>query len=167
MNTSPASATVSADPTWRQWTALVLLGLPVFMMATDFTALFLAVPEITADLGPSTTQLLWIVHIGELVAAGTLITMGWLTNRLGPRTLLLLALGVYTLASALAAYAPDAETLLAARILIGLGTAAASPAALALLRVLFSRPRHYGIAFAVVMGAFPVGAALGPPMTGL
>jgi len=151
---------------WRHWGALVMLGLPLFMMATDFTAIFLAVPAIGADLNPSTTQMLWMVHIGELVAAGALITMGWLTGRLGPRTLLLVSLALYGLSSALAAYAPSAEVLLTARVLIGVATAALGPAAFALLRSLFTNPRHYGIGFAVVMGAFPAGTALGPPLTG-
>ena len=110
-------------PTWRQWTALLLLGLPMFMMATDFTAIFLAVPPVAAELEPTATQLLWIVHIGELVAGGTLITMGWLTGRIGPRRLLLLAVALYGIGSALAAFAPDSESFLVARILIGTATA--------------------------------------------
>ncbi len=160
------TATPTVCLTWRHWGALAMLGLPLFMMATDFTAVFLAVPAIGADLIPSSTQMLWLVHIGELVAAGTLITMGWLTGRIGPRALLLVSLALYGVASALAAFAPSAEVLLAARVLIGLATAALSPAAFALLRSLFSSARHYGIGFAVVMGAFPAGTALGPPLTG-
>lgn len=160
------SVTRMLRPTWREWTALLLLALPLFMMATDFTAIFLAMPAIAADLGPSTTQLLWIVHIGELIAAGFVITMGWMTGRIGPRTLLLIAMALYALASALAAFSPNAETLLAARVLIGLATAAASPAGIALLRSLFSSAKHFSIGFAVVMGAFSVGGALGPPLAG-
>lgn len=93
--------------------------------------------------------------------------MGWLTGRIGPRTLLLLAVTLYGVGSALAAFAPNAESLLAARVLIGAATAAASPAAFAMLRWLFTSARHYSVGFAVVMGAFPVGSALGPPLTGL
>ncbi|GAA1489160.1 MFS transporter [Brachybacterium sacelli] len=163
-NGSPHS---TSPPTWREWTALLVLALPLFMMATDFTAIFLAMPSIAADLAPSTPQLLWIVHIGELIAAGLVITMGWLTGRIGPRALLLCAMALYAVASALAAFAPDAETLLAARVLIGLATAAASPAGIALLRSLFRSSEHFGIGFAVVMGAFSVGGALGPPLSGL
>lgn len=160
------TTTALPTQTWRPWAALLLLGLPQFMMATDFTAMFLAMPAVSADLTPSTTQVLWIVHIGELVAAGTLITMGWLTVRIGPRALLLIALTLYGIASALAALSPNAETLMVARVFIGAATAAVGPAAFAMLRSLFTSARHYGIGFAVVMGAFPVGTALGPPLTG-
>ncbi|MGO1948696.1 MAG: MFS transporter [Mycobacteriaceae bacterium] len=164
--TTPQSATTTS-PTWRQWTALGLMAVPLFMMATDFTAIFLAIPDVGADLQPTTTQMLWMVHTGELVAAGTLITMGWVTGRTGPRRLLLLSLLVYAIASTMAAVAPTAEMFLAARVLIGLATAAASPASFAMLRALFTDSRHHAVGFAVLMGAFTVGTALGPPMTGL
>lgn len=159
--------TPNATPTLRHWIALLMLGLPMFMMATDFTAIFLAMPPMAADLAPTATQTLWIIHIGELIAAGTVITMGWLTGRIGPRSLLLMAFPLYAVSSALAAFAPNPETLLVARVLIGLAAAAVGPAAFAMLRWLFTSAKHYGIAFAVVMGAFPVGTALGPPLTGL
>lgn len=164
--TTTFTTSTPTRPTWRQWVVLLLLGLPMFMMATDFTAIFLAVPAVSADLAPSAPQTLWLVHVGELVAAGTLITMGWLTLRIGPRTLLLIALALYGAASTLAAFSPNAETLIFARVLIGAATAAVGPAGFAMLRSLFTSARHYGIGFAVVMGAFPVGAALGPPLTG-
>ena len=153
--------------TWRAWTGLVLLALPMFMMATDMTMMFLVMPSLTADLAPSTTQTLWIMHVGEFAAACLLITMGWLTDRIGPRTLLLAALALYGIASALAAFAPTPETLLAARVLIGAATAAVTPAGFTMLRSIFTNARHFGIAVAVVMGTFSVGGALGPPMGGL
>lgn len=161
-----AATTTSQDPTWREWTALLLLAFPLFMMATDFTSMFLAMPEVAAALDPGTTQLLWIVHVGEFVAAGAVITMGWLTGRIGPRALLLVAMAVYAVSSALAAFAPTPETLIVARVLVGIGTAAAAPAGFAMLRGLFPSARHFGIGVAVVMGAFSVGRALGPPLAG-
>ncbi|MDS2172386.1 MFS transporter [Nesterenkonia sp. CL21] len=144
-----------------------MLALPMFMMATDFTVMFMAMPAVTADLGPSTTQTLWIMHIGEFVAAGLVITMGWLVGRTGPRLLLLTTMGLYGLSSALAAFASNPETLLLARVLIGAAAAAASPAAIAMLRSMFTSAKHFGIAFAVLMGVFSAGGALGPPMGGM
>ncbi|WP_375003509.1 MFS transporter [Aeromicrobium sp. CTD01-1L150] len=156
-----------ARPTWREWTGLALLALPMFMMLTDFTVMFMVIPSVAADLGPSTTQMLWIVHVGEFVAAGLLITMGWLVGRLGHKQMLLASMALYGLASALAAFAPNPETLLVARVLIGAAAAGASPAAIAMLRSMFTSAQHYGIAFAVIMGAFSAGVAFGPPMGGV
>lgn len=159
--------TIPAQPTWREWTGLVLLALPLFMIGSDLTVMFLAMPAVTADLAPSTTQALWIMHIGQFVAAGLVITMGWLTGRLGHKRLLLVAMALYGGASMLAAFAPNPETLLVARVMMGAAAAAATPAAIAMLRSMFTSAKHFSVAFAVVMGAVSVGGALGPPMGGL
>lgn len=159
--------TAPARATWREWLGLALLTIPLFMMATDITVLFLAMPSLTADLTPSTTQMLWILHVGEFVAAGLVITFGRLTDKVGRRRLLMIAMLLYGISSALAAFASTPELLILARVLIGAATAAASPAAITLLRSMFADPRQFGIAFAVLMGSFSVGAALGPPMGGV
>ncbi len=51
----------------------------------DLTVLNLAVPQISADLKPSSSQLLWIVDIYGFLVAGSLITMGTLGDRIGRR----------------------------------------------------------------------------------
>ena len=167
MTTTDAVSGTSARPAWHAWTAAVLLALTLFLMASDFTVMFMAVPAVTEALTPTTTQVLWIMHVGEFVAAGLVITMGWLTARIGPSRLLMAAMALYLGSSALAAFAPDAAVLLGARVLIGAAAAAASPAAISLLRSMFTSTKHFSIAFAAVMGAFPAGSALGPPMGGL
>jgi DHA2 family multidrug resistance protein-like MFS transporter len=53
------------------------------------TVLHLAVPSLSADLRPSSSQLLWIVEIYGFMIAGFLITMGTLGDRIGRRKLLL------------------------------------------------------------------------------
>ncbi|MEU6698683.1 MFS transporter [Pseudonocardia sp. NPDC046786] len=158
---------VPGHPRWREWVGLVLLALPLFMMATDFTVMFLVMPAVAADLGPSATQMLWIVHVGQFIAAGLVITMGRLTDKVGHRTLLLWAVVLYGAASALAAFSPNSETLVMARLLVGVATGAASPPTFAIVRSLFTGARHYGTAFAVIIGAFFVGKTLGPPLGGL
>src|SRR5690625_4494219 len=81
--TNPDVATDRA--TSRVWLGLGVLVLSSFMMATDITMLFLVMPALSADLAPSTTQMLWILHIGEFAAAGLVITMGRLTDKIGRR----------------------------------------------------------------------------------
>lgn len=160
-------ATTHARATWREWLGLTLLVVPSFMMATDITMLFLVMPALTADLAPSTTQMLWILHVGEFVAAGLVITMGRLTDKIGRRRLLLLAMAAYAAGSGLAALSTTPEMLLVGRVLIGAATAAASPAAITLVRSMFVNPRQFGIAFAILLGTYSVGATLGPPLAGL
>ncbi|MDS2171111.1 MFS transporter [Nesterenkonia sp. CL21] len=152
--------------TARQWVGLIVMVIPLFMLATDVTALYLAMPAITADLAPAGSQSLWILHIGEFLTAATMITFGLLTQRVGPRRLLLGAVAAYGLASLVAAFAGEAETLIGARAALGIAAAAFTPAGLVLIRTTFRDERQYGVAFALFMAAFAGGMAAGPAVGG-
>jgi len=71
----------------REWIGLSVLALPCLLLAMDLTVLHLAVPALSADLEPSSAQLLWIVDIYGFLIAGSLITMGTLGDRIGRRRL--------------------------------------------------------------------------------
>ncbi|WP_082376509.1 MFS transporter [Nocardiopsis sp. NRRL B-16309] len=153
--------------TWREWTGLAVLTLPLLMTATDMTVLFLALPSIAADLAPSSTQLLWTLHLGEFLAVGMVLTMGWLGERIGRRRLLAAAVAVYGAASLSAAFADDPAVLIAARAVMGVAAASLMPSITSLLRVMFTDARQFSVAVAVVMSAFSAGMAVGPPLGGL
>ena len=65
----------------REWIGLAVLALPCILYSMDLTVLNLAVPRLSADLAPSSTQLLWIVDIYGFVLAGALIPMGGSARR--------------------------------------------------------------------------------------
>jgi DHA2 family multidrug resistance protein-like MFS transporter len=153
--------------TWREWTGLAVLTLPVLMTATDMTVLFLALPSIAAALEPSSTQVLWTLHLGEFLAVGMVLTMGRLGARMGRRRLLSAAVAVYGLASLAAAFAPDPAILIATRGVMGVAAAALMPSIVSLLRVMFADSRQFSVAVAVVMSAFSAGMAVGPPLGGV
>ncbi|MGO2684743.1 MAG: MFS transporter [Microbacterium sp.] len=151
---------------WTMWTGLSAMALALFMMSTDLTVLFIAQPAITADLRPSAAQALWIVHIGEFLAASLVLTMGRLGDLVGRKRLLLVGIAGYSIASLLAAFAPTPEVLIAARSMLGISMATVTPSAMALLRTMFPQPRQFSTAFALLMMSLSIGAALGPPMGG-
>lgn len=151
----------------RTWVALAIMTLPVFMMANDVSVLFLALPAISADLQPQATQSLWILHVGELLGAGLVLTMGRLGDRVGRRRLLLIGLAAYAVASTMAAFSPNPETLIVARALIGVSVAIISPSTFSLLRQMFPDPKQFSLAVAMNLSMFSVGMALGPPLGGL
>jgi len=62
----------------------VVIALPCLVYAMDLTVLNLALPALSADLQPSSSELLWIVDIYGFLVAGLLITMGTLGDRIGP-----------------------------------------------------------------------------------
>lgn len=164
MSTATAPA---PKATVKQWAGLFILVVPLFMLSTDITVLFLAMPAIATDLMPVGSQSLWILHIGEFLSAATMITFGLLAQRIGARRLLLGAVTAYGLASLLAAYAISPEMLIGGRALLGFAAAAFTPAGMILIRRTFRDQKQYNVAFAAYMAAFTGGMAAGPPLGGL
>jgi EmrB/QacA subfamily drug resistance transporter len=151
----------------REWLGLAVLSVPCLLTVMDLAVLVLAVPELSADLEPSATELLWITDIYGFLIAGTLITMGTLGDRIGRRRLLLIGSAAFALTSLLAAYSTSPEMLIAARGLQGVAGATLVPCAMALLFTMFTDERQRGTALGVLMGCFAVGAALGPVLGGV
>ena len=87
----------------REWIGLAVLALACVLYAMDLTVLHLAVPSLSADLKPSSSQLLWIVDIYGFLVAGSLITMGTLGDRIGRRKLLLVGAAAFSIISVFAA----------------------------------------------------------------
>jgi MFS transporter, DHA2 family, multidrug resistance protein len=151
----------------REWVGLGVIALPCLLYAMDLTVLNLALPQISADLQPSSTQLLWIVDIYGFLAAGSLVTMGTLGDRVGRRRVLLAGAAAFGAASVLAALATTAGTLIAARALLGVAGATLAPSTLSLIRAMFADPRQRGVAVGVWISSFSAGAAIGPVLGGL
>jgi DHA2 family multidrug resistance protein-like MFS transporter len=151
----------------REWTGLAVIALPCLLYAMDLTVLNLAVPSLSADLKPSSTQLLWITDIYGFLLAGSLITMGTLGDRIGRRRLLLIGSAAFGLASVLAALSTSAEMLIATRALLGVAGATLAPSTLALISNMFSDPKQRTFAVAVWVTSFSAGAALGPVLGGV
>ncbi|HEV2780617.1 MAG TPA: MFS transporter [Actinophytocola sp.] len=151
----------------REWIGLAVLALPTLLFALDIGVLFLALPHLSADLGASGTQQLWVTDMYGFLLAGFMLTMGTLGDRIGHRRLLLAGAAAFGLASILAAYAPTAELLILARGLLGIAGATLGPATLALISSMFSDGRQRGIAISLWGACQFGGAALGPVVGGL
>ena len=154
--------------TRREWIGLAVLALPCFVYAMDLTVLNLAVPSLSADLHPSSTQLLWVVvDIYGFTLAASLITMGSLGDRIGRRRLVLIGAVVFGLMSVVAAYATSAPMLIAARALLGVAGATIAPGTLSLIRTMFEDAGQRTLAIGVWITSFSAGGAIGPVLGGL
>jgi len=151
----------------REWTGLAVLILACVVYAMDLTVLHLAVPHLSADLRPSGVQLLWIVDIYGFLVAGSLITMGTLGDRIGRRRLLLIGAVFFSVASLFAAFSPSAETLIAARALMGIAGATIAPSTLSLIFNMFRDPGQRATAIGVWISGFSAGGAIGPILGGV
>jgi len=151
----------------REWVGLGVIALPCLLYAMDLTVLNLALPQLSADLQPTSSQLLWIVDIYGFLAAGSLVTMGTLGDRIGRRRLLLIGAAAFGTASVLAASSTSAGMLIAARALLGVAGATLAPSTLSLIRAMFADPGQRALAVGVWISSFSAGAAVGPVLGGL
>ena len=146
----------------REWIGLAVIALPCLLYSMDLTVLELAVPKLSADLKPTSSQLLWILDIYGFLLAGFLITMGTLGDRIGRRRLLLIGAAAFGAASVLAAFSTSSEMLIATRALLGIAGATLAPSTLALIRNMFLNPAQRTFALGVWATSFSAGAAIGP-----
>ena len=151
----------------REWVGLAVISLACVLYVMDLTVLHLAVPAISADLRPSSAQLLWIIDIYGFLVAGSLITMGTLGDRIGRRRLLMIGATAFGVESVLAAFSTSAEMLIATRALLGIAGATLAPSTLSLIRSMFLDPQQRTVAISVWITSFSVGAAIGPLLGGL
>ncbi|WP_344220562.1 MFS transporter [Kribbella sancticallisti] len=151
----------------REWVGLAVLALPTILLGLDMTVLHLAAPILSADLAPSSSQLLWIVDVYGFAVAGLLITMGTVGDRIGRRRLLMIGAAGFAVASVLAAFATSPELLIAARALLGLAGATLMPSTLSLISNMFRDPKQRQFAIAVWMTNFMIGGMAGPLIGGV
>ena len=151
----------------RDWIGLAVLLLACVVYSMDLTVLYLALPQLSEDLEPSSAQLLWIADIYGFMVAGLLITMGTLGDRVGRRRLLLIGAAAFAVASILAAFSTSAEMLIASRALLGIAGATVAPSTLSLIRNMFPDSRQRTFAIGMWITAYSLGGALGPLFGGV
>jgi len=164
----PASGTVAAtdDPlvTLRSRAGIALVAATVLasMVAfLDASVVNVAVPAISESLGASVSGVQWVVAAYLLTAAALLLPAGAVIDSYGRRRVLIAGLVVMVVASVLCAVAPTTGTLIAARLVQGVGAALVVPSSLALLNgTLRTAERARGIG--IWAGLATVGMTLGP-----
>jgi len=153
--------------TRREWIGLAVLTLAALVYAMDLTVLNLAIPRISAELRPSSVQLLWILDIYGFLVAGLLITMGTLGDRIGRRKLLLGGAAGFAVASVLAAFSTTPEMLIASRAVMGVAGATIAPSTLSLIFTMFLDPKQRSTAIGFWIAAYSAGSAIGPVLGGI
>jgi DHA2 family multidrug resistance protein-like MFS transporter len=167
MLTQEDAQNTSGKATVREWVGLAVLALPCVLYAMDLTVLNLAIPSLTTDLKPTAAQLLWIVDIYGFLAAGALLIMGALGDRIGRRKLLLIGSATFAVVSLLAAFSNSAEMLIVARGLLGIAGATMAPSTLSLISDMFRNERQKTLAISVWISSFSFGGAIGPVVGGV
>ncbi|MCF7645692.1 MFS transporter [Bacillus subtilis] len=151
----------------NRWLVLAIVSSALFLIVIDMTVLYTALPRLTHDLAASASEKLWIINAYPLVVAGLLPGVGNLGDRLGHKRMFTAGLAVFGLASLAAAYAPTAEVLIAARVLLAVGAAMMMPATLSIIRLTFEDEHERSFAIGIWAAVASGGAAFGPVVGGV
>src|SRR5258708_4139125 len=108
--------------------ALVAMGLAVFVVANDFTALSVALPTIERQYNADVSTVQWVINAYALVFGVLIVTGGRIADMFGRRRVFFLGAGIFAVFSLLGGLAPSAGWLIAARALMGIGGAVILPA---------------------------------------
>jgi EmrB/QacA subfamily drug resistance transporter len=147
------------------WLVLLVLVTGFFMIMLDTTIVNVAIPAMSAGLNTTLDQILWVLNAYILVYAVLLITAGRLGDLYGQRNIFAIGLAIFTVASALCGFAQNANELIGARVLQGVGGALLTPQTLAILTGLFP-PERRGAAFGIWAGVAGLATLAGPTLGG-
>jgi EmrB/QacA subfamily drug resistance transporter len=154
-----------------RWLALYVLCLGDLMIVLDTNIVNVALPSIQGDLGFSQSALAWVVNAYMLTFGGFLLLSGRLGDLYGAKRVFVGGVVAFTVSSVACGLAPSAGLLVVGRALQGLGGAAVSAVALALIMGLFTEPgeraKAMGFFGFVLSGGGAVGVLLGGVLTGL
>ena len=142
--------------------ALASCGLTVSLMQTLVVPLL---PQFPRLLDASTAAVAWLVTATLVAGAVCAPLLGRLGDMYGKRRMLLLALGLITVGSALGAVAPGIELLIAARVLQG-AALGVIPLGISVMRDVLPAER-VGSGIALMSSSLGIGGAIGLPLTGL
>ncbi len=154
----PQAASPAAS---RLGVALLVISTAQLMVVLDATIVNIALPSIQRDLGLSEAGLQWVITSYTLAFGGLLLLGGRAGDILGRRRVFISGIWLFSVGSLLGGLAWNAPTLLAGRVVQGIGAAIAAPTALALITTEFPEGKPRNQAFGVYAAMSGVGAAVG------
>ncbi|MFJ9007100.1 MFS transporter [Streptomyces canus] len=152
-------------PYARRWWALLVLCLSLLIIVMANTALTVAAPDMTEDLGLSSADLQWVIDGYTVPYAALMLLFGAIGDKYSRRGALLLGLGVFGGGAVFGYLADSATTVIAARAVMGTGAAMIMPATLSLLAATFPRGER-AKAITVWTATSGVAIAAGPLVAG-
>lgn len=145
--------------------AIVAMGLAVFVIANDVTAMSVALPAMESDFDTTVSTVQWVVNAYALVFGVLIVSGGRLADMFGRRRVLFIGAAIFAFFSLLGGLAPNVGLLILCRALMGIGGALMWPAILGLIYEILPDDRA-GLAGGLVIGTAGLGNAAGPLLGG-
>ncbi|WP_107097928.1 MFS transporter [Streptomyces atriruber] len=153
------------QPYARRWWALLVLCLSLLIIVMANTALTVAAPDMTKDLGLSSSDLQWVIDGYTVPYAALMLLLGAIGDKYSRRGALVLGLVVFGAGSVAGSLVDSSGGVIAARAVMGFGAAMIMPATLSLLAATFPKAER---AKAIVLWTATAGLAIaaGPLVAG-
>jgi DHA2 family multidrug resistance protein len=139
--------------------------LSAFLVVISGASVNVTLPSMMTAFGLNLDQVQWVITAYMIAGAVLIPTVGWLGNRLGNRNLFLLSLLTFVGGSALCGLAWSGPTLIAFRVVQGIGSGPITPMAMVFLTLAFPE-RQRGLAMGLYAMAASLGPAVGPVLGG-
>ncbi|MFH9888243.1 MFS transporter [Streptomyces luteogriseus] len=154
-----------AGPYARRWWALLVLCLSLLITVMANTSLIVAAPDMTTDLGLSSSDLQWVVDGYTVPYAALMLVLGAIGDKYSRRGALMLGLLIFAAGSVMGSMVDETSLVIAARAIMGIGAAVVMPATLSLVVATFPRSERAKAitAWAATSG---VAVAVGPLVSG-
>src|ERR1700731_1891753 len=153
-------------PRGGQGLALATLCTLLFLTFLDNTVVSVALGDVQTSLKANVADLQWVVGAYALTFASIMLACGMIGDELGRKKVMLAGAGVFCAGSVLCALAPNVQTLIAGRAVMGLGAAASEPGTLSMLRHLYPDERARNRAIGVWAATSGFALAAGPVVGG-
>src|SRR6201994_2971983 len=145
---------------------LAAMSLGFGVVQLDVTIVNTALGSIGASLGGGVSELQWVVSAYTIAFAAFILTAGALGDRIGAKRVFMAGFAVFTAASVVCAFAPNAMILIAARAVQGFGAAILVPNSLALLSHAYPEDKARGRAVAIWAAGASLALTAGPLVGG-
>ncbi|MFI0261021.1 MFS transporter [Streptomyces sp. NPDC017056] len=152
-------------PYTKRWWALGVLCLSLLIIVMANTSLTVAAPDMTADLGLSSSDLQWVIDGYTVPYAALMLMLGAVGDKYSRRGALVLGLLVFAGGSVAGALVDSSTGVIAARAVMGVGAAMIMPATLSLLAATFPR-KERALAITIWTATAGLAIAVGPLVAG-
>jgi EmrB/QacA subfamily drug resistance transporter len=155
----------SAKEPEAQWLALIAIILGAFVAILNNSLINVALPKLTTTLGSTTDVMQWVLT-GYMLASGVVIPLsGYMGDTIGYKKFFTLAISVFAVGTAFCSVAWSDTSLIAGRIIAGLGGGVIMPLSMAIIYKII--PRHQiGMALGIWGISAMVAPAIGPTLSG-